>query len=152
MTLRIIFFLLLNFGALAIGGIFTGKGVPSEWYVNLVKAPWTPPGWMFGFAWTTIMICFAIFMSFAYPVCENKSFLIILYSLQWILNISWNPLFFYYQNTMLSMIVIALLTILMGIFMLFYWAETGYKTILVLPYFIWLIIASSLNAYILLKN
>jgi len=55
MIYRLITFLLLNFGALAVGGFFTGKGVPSYWYSDLIKAPWTPPGWVFGFAWTTIM-------------------------------------------------------------------------------------------------
>ena len=50
MVYRIIIFLVLNFGALGIGGLFTGKGVPSEWYNELNKAPWSPPGWVFGFA------------------------------------------------------------------------------------------------------
>lgn len=39
MILRLIVFLAINFGALAIGGIFTGSGVPSDWYQNLNKAP-----------------------------------------------------------------------------------------------------------------
>ena len=46
MIYRLIAFLLLNFGALAIGGFFTGKGVTSDWYADLLKAPWTPPGWV----------------------------------------------------------------------------------------------------------
>ena len=61
MILRTIIFLLINFAGLFIGGLFTGEGVPSDWYQNLNKAPWTPPGWVFGFAWTTIMICFSLF-------------------------------------------------------------------------------------------
>ena len=63
MIKRTIFFLLLNFAALAIGGLFTGSGVSSEWYQNLNKAPWTPPGWVFGTVWTLIMILFAIYMA-----------------------------------------------------------------------------------------
>jgi tryptophan-rich sensory protein len=51
-------FFILNFAALAVGGLFTGSGVSSEWYQNLDKAPWTPPGWVFGAAWPFIMICF----------------------------------------------------------------------------------------------
>jgi hypothetical protein len=39
MNYRIIIFLLINFGALAIGSFFTGKGVPSDWYEGLIKAP-----------------------------------------------------------------------------------------------------------------
>ena len=45
---QLVIFALLNFGALAIGGLFTGGGVSSEWYASLNKAPWTPPGWVFG--------------------------------------------------------------------------------------------------------
>ncbi|MEM6378823.1 MAG: TspO/MBR family protein, partial [Bacteroidota bacterium] len=57
MLARVIIFLILNFVALGIGGFFTGPGTSSEWYNNLNQAPWTPPGWVFGAAWTTIMIC-----------------------------------------------------------------------------------------------
>ena len=42
MILRILLFLIINFGGLFIGGLFTGEGVPSDWYQNLNKAPWTP--------------------------------------------------------------------------------------------------------------
>ncbi|NBN98947.1 MAG: hypothetical protein EBV19_06865 [Flavobacteriia bacterium] len=47
-TAFILLFLFLNFGALAIGGSFTADGVASDWNQNLNKAPWTPPGWVFG--------------------------------------------------------------------------------------------------------
>lgn len=78
MTYRLILFLILNFGALALGGLFTNNGVNSEWYTNLNKAPWTPPGWVFGFAWTTIMICFSIYMAKAYTIVGDKNSLIAL--------------------------------------------------------------------------
>ena len=44
MYLKVIVFLFLNFGALALGGIFAGSGAGSDWYNELNKAPWTPPG------------------------------------------------------------------------------------------------------------
>lgn len=152
MISRLIVFLVLNFGALAIGGLFTGKGVPSDWYVGLVKAPWTPPGWAFGFAWTTIMICFSIYMAFLWQTAQNKNLLIALFIVQWVLNVSWNPTFFYYHNIIGGMFIISGLTLLIGFFMLLYWNEMKIKGVLLLPYFIWLVIASSLNAYILIKN
>jgi len=72
MILRLIIFLVLNLGALALGGLFTNKGVPSDWYIGLIKAPWTPPGWVFGVAWTTIMICFAVYMAYLWPSSTDK--------------------------------------------------------------------------------
>lgn len=152
MTIRLIIFLVLNFGALAIGSFFTSKGVPSEWYAELNKAPWTPPGWMFGFAWTTIMICFSLYLAYLWPLEENKSFLIGLFLVQLLLNIGWNPMFFYYHNMLGGLIIITALTGVMWYFLFHYWDLLKWKTILVAPYCIWLVIATSLNAYTVLKN
>jgi tryptophan-rich sensory protein len=152
MIFRLIIFLIINFGALAIGSFYTGKGVPSDWYIGLAKAPWTPPGWVFGSAWTVIMICFSIYLSYLWPLIENKNFLITLFIFQLFLNISWNPTFFYYNNVLLGLIIISGLTIIVGAFIFLYWSELKFKTVLILPYFIWLLIATSLNGYIFLKN
>jgi tryptophan-rich sensory protein len=152
MITRIIIFLLLNFGALAIGGIFTGKGVPSEWYLELNKAPWTPPGWMFGFAWTTIMICFSFYMAYLWPGVENKNMLVGLFTIQWVLNVAWSPVFFYYHKTATALIIILSLTFLIGYLLFYFWPVLKVKSVLLLPYFLWLLIASSLNGYIVFKN
>jgi len=152
MIYRLIIFLALNFAALAIGGLFTGQGVPSDWYVELVKAPWTPPGWVFGAAWTTIMICFGVYLALLWPTVENKPLLIGLFVVQWILNVAWNPVFFYYHQVLGGFLLISTLTLLVGFFLYRYWPELRYKSLLILPYFVWLMIAASLNAYIFVKN
>lgn len=152
MIKRIIFFLIINFAALTIGGLFTGKGVPSEWYQNLDKAPWTPPGWVFGSAWTIIMICFSIYMAYLVVEGSSRKKVIILFMVQWILNVAWNPVFFYYQAVFEGFIIISLLTILIGYFLLIYKNQLKYKSLFIAPYFIWLLIATSLNAYILIFN
>ncbi|MES2800646.1 MAG: TspO/MBR family protein [Bacteroidota bacterium] len=152
MMYRLIAFLILNFGALALGGFFTGKGVPSEWYSDLQKAPWTPPGWVFGFAWTTIMICFSIYLAYLWPTVQKKNKLIFLFLVQWILNVTWNPTFFYFHNVTAALIVITVLTLLVGYFIFSYWSKLRLKSILILPYLLWLLIATSLNGYIFIKN
>lgn len=149
---RVFIFLILNFAALAVGSLFTAKGVPSDWYTGLNKAPWTPPGWMFGFAWTSIMICFALYMSYLWPQIENKKVLIFLFTLQWVLNVAWNPAFFHFHQIVLALFVIISLTILIGYLLFNFWPVLKQTSILLLPYFIWLLIATSLNAYIFLKN
>lgn len=149
---RLILFLLLNFSALAIGGLFTSGGVNSDWYRQLNKAPWTPPGWVFGFAWTLIMICFSIYMAYALGLTENKKALIVLFALQWVLNVFWNPIFFKFHLANPALVVILLLTLLIG-YLLFSNAKLlGSKSIFILPYFLWLLVATSLNAYISIKN
>jgi benzodiazapine receptor len=152
MIFRIVIFLALNFGALAIGGRFTGNGVSSDWYQALDKAPWTPPGWVFGAAWTSLMICFAVYMSYLWPAVENKKMIIGLFLLQWILNVAWNPLFFYFHQVAISLMVIVSLTMLIGYFLFQYWEALAFTSLLILPYLVWMFIATSLNAYIYLNN
>jgi benzodiazapine receptor len=152
MIKRIILFLVLNFTALALGGLFTGKGVPSSWYQNLNQAPWTPPGWVFGFMWTLIMICFAFYMAYLLASKTDRKKVILLFGLQWVLNVSWNPIFFHYQAVFVGLISISLLTFLVTYLLFRYKQELKLKSLLIVPYFIWLLIATSLNAYILLYN
>jgi len=152
MITRLFIFLIINFGALAIGSMSTSAGVFDTWYMQLNKAPWTPPGWVFGAAWTVIMICFSFYMAKAWDAVSNRNTLIILYILQLILNIGWNPIFFNLQYVILGLIVISALTILIAYIMRRFRKPLGSYTYLLLPYLIWLIIATSLNAYILMYN
>ena len=134
------------------GAQFTGEGVPSEWYQSLNKAPWTPPGWVFGAAWTTIMICFSFYMAKAYEVIKNKKELLGLYVFQLVLNIMWNPIFFKFHAVNAGLVTITSLTVLLFIFIFHYKSLTKNWTVLLLPYAIWLVIATSLNAYVCVMN
>lgn len=148
MVKKFLLFLVLNFGALALGALFTDTGVSSIWYQELPKAPWTPPGWVFGAAWTTIMIFFSFYMAYLISIAKNLKTVWGLFVLQWILNVSWNPVFFYAHQINIGLIVISLLTIVVSILMFNYRKILGLKTFFILPYFIWLLIATSLNGYI----
>lgn len=152
MLLRMAIFLLLNFAALALGGLFTSTGVKSQWYENLLKAPWTPPGWVFGFAWTTIMVCFSFYLSFLWNLVSDKKTLVLLYALQWVLNVAWNPLFFYYHQTNVALVSISLLTLLVVYLFFAHIKLLHVKSVYLLPYVLWLFIATSLNAFICMYN
>ncbi|MFD2724604.1 TspO/MBR family protein [Hyunsoonleella rubra] len=147
----IILFLLINFGALAIGSWLMDNGPQTDWYHNLNKAPWTPPGWVFGAAWTTIMICFSVYMAYLYKLISNTSILV-LFSIQFVLNVIWNYIFFNQHFVDLGFTVILMLTAVVSIFTFSFIKKMKWKTALILPYFIWLCIATSLNGYILFNN
>lgn len=144
-------FLVINFGGLAIGNLLMNNGPQSDWYNQLEKAPWTPPGIFFGIAWTLIMICFSIYLGklFTNKVTKEK---VIIFSIHFILNVSWNYIFFNKHFTILGLVGIILLTALtFTYFLLFSKKVKGYKYLL-LPYIIWLCIATSLNLYIVIYN
>lgn len=146
-----LFFLVINFGGLAIGNWFMQNGPLTDWYLNLNKAPWTPPGIVFGIAWTTIMICFSIFLGKLFIV-ENSVKNQFIFAIQFIVNVSWNFVFFNQHFILLGLINLILLTSLLFLYFLKISKKTANYKYLLLPYIIWLCIATSLNAYILIYN
>ncbi|WP_250432435.1 TspO/MBR family protein [Hanstruepera flava] len=149
---RLVLFLIINFGGLALGSWLMNNGPQSEWYTNLNQAPWTPPGWVFGVAWTTIMICFSVYLAKLFKEQDSK-FLRILFSVQVFLNVIWNYVFFNQHLVGLGLLNISLLTVLI-LYFFFKFRMDDIKTYsyLLLPYIVWLLIATSLNAYIYYNN
>ena len=144
-------FLFLNFSALAFGSWLMDNGPMKSWYIDLNQAPWTPPGWVFGVAWTTIMISFSVYLAqlFKKSITIN---LILLYSIQLVLNISWNYIFFNLHAIGYGLACIVALTVIVFLFLISYRKLLQYKSLLIVPYFLWLLIATSLNAYIYFYN
>lgn len=151
--IRFLIFLVANFLALGIGTWLMNDGPRTEWYLSLEKAPWTPAGWVFGAAWTSIMLFFSFYMtklSFQYEFLNKK--LLGVYLIQWFLNVSWNYIFFNQHLTKLGLVVIIALWLLIGYFTFNYYKKMQWYTLLILPYLIWMTIAVSLNAYIVVSN
>ncbi|MEZ5012833.1 MAG: TspO/MBR family protein [Chitinophagales bacterium] len=151
---RLFLFLFLNFGALAIGSMWTQHGVTGDWYLSLDKAPWTPPGWVFGAAWTLIMICLSVFMaSLVSGPIGNTSRFLLLFAVQWITNVLWNYLFFHNHQPGWALLDILLVFLFVGMLAIRNLRNTtGVSTLWLLPYLLWLCIAISLNVYIVIKN
>jgi benzodiazapine receptor len=146
-----ILFLILNFGGLAIGSWLMNNGPLTDWYTNLNQAPWTPPGIVFGIAWTLIMICFSIYLGKLF-LDNNSKKMKIIFLIQFILNVSWNFIFFNQHLVLVGLITITLLTSLLFIYFFKLSNKVGNYKYLLLPYMIWLSIATSLNLYILVHN
>jgi tryptophan-rich sensory protein len=151
--MRYVLFFILNFGALGLGGWLMGSTpVENNWYQALHKAPWTPPGWVFGVAWTFIMICYSLFMGKATQVESQANMLYVLFAIQLLLNVIWNPVFFRWHMSGLSLAIIFSLTLLIAWFTYWGFKNVGLWGILMLPYILWLCIACSLNWYAFAKN
>lgn len=147
----LVLFLSINFGGLALGAWLMNNGPQESWYMNLSKAPWTPPGWVFGAAWTTIMVCFSIYLSQLFKDHYTKQVLW-LFIIQVVLNVGWNYIFFNQHNIFGGLIVIVLLTSVIFYFFFTFKKQVKNYALLLLPYMIWLCIATSLNLYIYIHN
>lgn len=150
-TKLILIFLVINFLGLWFGTLLMNNGPQSEWYFNLSKAPWTPPGWVFGTTWTIIMICFSIYLGDLFSKNNNKNAQFA-FIIQFILNVSWNYAFFNQHLVNLGLIVLLLLNVVLYYFFFSLKKNMHTMRLLLLPYIVWMCIATSLNLYILIHN
>lgn len=119
-----------------IGGMFTRKNVNTKWY-DCIKSNITPPKYVFPIVWTILyVLLFFVFKN----ILESKNlFLIILFSINLLLNIFWTYYYFNQKNVKNAFLIIILI-IISSIIILY---KTKNK--LYLPYVLWIGFASYLN-------
>ena len=144
-----LFYSIVTFFGLFLGGLFTNPGTSSEWYTSLSLAPWTPPGWVFGFAWTLIGVTWSVW---AAKMCDIERYTA-WYWVIWILNLVWNPVFFALHHAAVAGVVIFVLLLYVTMSMLETYRDRGVTAaIWALPYVLWLVVANSLNWYVVFAN
>ena len=149
--IRFAVFLAINLFTLALGGFLQAGGPSSPWYAGLSIAPWTPPGVVFGIAWFTLMVCFAIYMSLLTGMTKSR-LVYFFYMGQLVLNIVWNPVFFAWHQIGLALILLCALFVLLGLMFYRFYKSLKWKSYWLLPYLLWLMVALSLNAFVWLMN
>ena len=126
-------------------GILSGYGVQagdSSWYLSLNKPIFNPPAWIFGPVWTTLYIMMGIAVG---KLCKQKhKYLVILFTIQFIFNLLWSPLFFYFERIDLALVDICALWVSLMMLII---GVRNQKTIflLLLPYALWVSFALFLN-------
>lgn len=140
-------FVILCYAVAAFGAQFE----PGVWYEGLKRAPWNPPNVAFPIVWTILyaMIAIAGWLIFA----SNDGPLKLLWSAQLVLNAAWSWLFFGQHWVGVALLDILILLILIGLLVAMCMRKK--KTLpgfLLLPYLVWIALATSLNAYIFIYN
>lgn len=142
-------------------GISLGTGILSgvlssgsmNIYEELVRPPFAPPAWLFPVVWT---ILYALMGVSAYLVYSQQSDLrraaLVVYAVQLAVNFVWPLIFFNlgaYNFALAWLILLFLLVLAMTVLFFKVRPLAGYLQI---PYLIWLLIATYLNAAIVVLN
>lgn len=146
-------FILLCFAVEIIGSFWTRETV-STWYPTLVKPSWTPPDWVFGPIWSCLYITIAVSGWLIYRTrhSDKRSIALLFYGAQLALNFIWSFLFFSLRSPGLGLIDIVFLCLFIGLTIIKAWPVRPLAGALLIPYLIWVIYATSLNAGIWLLN
>ena len=129
------------------------------WYATASKAPWTPPGWMFGSAWALLYTAMAVA---AWLVWRQRSAprrgALAVYAVLLLVNFSWAPTFFGMYPAMgaaalwLAMGLIVLHALVAAATVVLFGLISRTAGLLMLPYVSWIVFSSSLNLYAAAHN
>jgi tryptophan-rich sensory protein len=130
-----------------IGSIFTTPAIP-EWYASLNKPGFTPPSWLFGPVWITLYLLMGIALFLVLikgPGNKNYRTALVLFFIQLALNMVWSILFFGLKSTLAGLIDITILWILILTTIIVFYRISKAGSFLLIPYIIWVSVASVLN-------
>jgi translocator protein len=138
----------------SVGSIVTISQIPT-WYSTLSKPSWAPPNWLFGPVWTTLYILMGIALFLVWREGLNRSdvrFAILIFAVQLVLNLLWSIVFFTYHSLFGSFILIMILWIAILANIIAFSIISRTAGLLLVPYIVWVSIASYLNYSVYLLN
>ena len=137
--------LLLSFAAAAIGAVASSEA--GEFYGQLVRPSWAPPGWLFAPVWTVLYVLMG---TAAWLVWRVHSFregrtALVLFIIQLGANALWTWVFFVWQQGALAFAEVILLWCLIVATVTSFWRLNTVAAVLLLPYLAWVTFASALT-------
>ena len=125
----------------------------SVWYKTLTKPALSPPNWVFLPVWTILYIMmFTSLYIYSISVEDNKYSGYAYFIIQFLLNVSWSPVFFGLKNILFALCIIILLDITIILTIKEFYKASKISAYLLIPYFVWVIFATYLNISYLILN
>jgi len=146
-AIRLLVSIIACFAAGGIGSVFTFKAIPI-WYAGLKKPPYTPPKWVFGPVWTTLYILMGISVFLVWQSGLTSSGATLAFTLFWIqlcVNALWSVIFFGIKSKGVAVIAILVLWLLILATIVVSFPVSRWAGVLLIPYILWVSIASYLN-------
>ncbi|NND86078.1 MAG: tryptophan-rich sensory protein, partial [Nitrosopumilus sp.] len=135
-----------------IGSLFTMDSI-SSWYTILAKPEFTPPNYIFGPVWITLYFLMGISLYVVWTSDKLKSRTpLIIFGVQMFLNAIWSIVFFGLESAAFGLLVIVTLWVAIALTILSFWKVSKQASYMLLPYIVWVSIATYLNYGIWVLN
>ena len=125
-----------------------------DWYNTLISPSLSPPSYIFALVWAILYVL--IFISLIIYISKkapNKGLGYFYFSIQMFLNFLWTPVFFGFKNILLALVIVVFMNIFLYMTIKKFMSVSKIASILLLPYFLWILFACYLNlGYLILNN
>lgn len=158
-VVALVAFIVIALAVGALGSLATIQNVDG-WYADAAKAPWSPPNWIFGPVWTLLytLMGVAAWLVWRERDAQPVRPALRVYIIQLVLNALWTPVFFGLYPLIgppalwVALGIIVALDVLVLITMLAFWRVRRLAAWLLVPYWAWLLFATTLNAAAAILN
>ena len=127
----------------------------TPWYRALRKPSWQPPDWLFGPAWSVILVLAALSAFLAWRQAPDRAARLTIAALfvaNGVANIVWSPLFFKLRRPDWALIEVPFLWLSIVALIVAMQPASRTASLLLLPYLFWVSFASFLNLTIVRLN
>src|SRR4030043_1667218 len=134
-------------GAGIIGSFFTLPAI-STWYTTLNKPSFNPPNWIFAPVWTLLYLSMGIGAFLIWEKGFKKKevrIALLIFALQLALNIKWSFLFFGLKSPSLAFVEIIFLWLAIAATIWAFYKISKPAGLILIPYLIWVTLATVLN-------
>lgn len=137
--------LLSCFAAAAIGAVASSEA--GDFYEQLVRPAWAPPGWLFAPVWTVLYLLMGIAAWLVWRVHGFKEVktALVLFIVQLGANALWTWVFFVWRQGALAFVEIIVLWCLIAATAVLFRRLNAVAAALLLPYLVWVTFASALT-------
>ena len=128
-------------------GYLSNSGFSNGWYAPLQKPSFQPPGWVFGVVWTTLytLLGLALAIVLQQPPSRERRDGLWLFGGQLALNFAWSPVFFGMHMIDVGLVVILTMVVMALAAARYFRRLSPLAGWLMLPYLLWLCLATALN-------
>ena len=132
--------------AAGVGGLGTRAGL-QDWYAELAKPSWTPPGWLFGPVWTVLYAAMAVAAWLVWRTAEPAvaARALTVFAIQLVLNAIWPLVFFGLRMPGAAFVEIVGLWAAVLVTVIVFWRSVPAAALLMVPYLCWVTFAAALN-------
>ncbi|MBF4461907.1 MULTISPECIES: TspO/MBR family protein [unclassified Rathayibacter] len=158
-VLVLLAFLAISFAVAAFGTVSTIANV-GGWYADAEKAPWSPPNLLFGPVWTALytLMSVAAWLVWRRRGEPGAGRALRLYVVQLVLNCLWTPFFFGAfpligpSALWIGLAIIVALDVLVALTLLAFSHHSKPAAAMLVPYLLWVLFATTLNAAVAVLN
>nr|ACO14730.1 Translocator protein [Caligus clemensi] len=131
--------------------------VDRDWYDNLTKPSLNPPSWLFAPVWTFLYLSMGLASYLVYKAGDERfngpaGIPLIIYVFQLLVNWSWPPIFFAFQQITLAFYVLVALDVCVITTLVAFIRLNWIAGLLFVPYLAWVSFATYLNYSLMVLN